>query len=143
MPSASPYFAFVWLGRVFARFSPCSAYRAFSAAVSAERKARRLFLFSAVINKLSGFSSMDIVLRDCFYTTRIEKLHYRNSLTVYRLLVFDPSCRLRFCFFTSPAFSRIRSAASTVFLSIQHSSAISRRDGKQTPFLSLCFTRQQ
>lgn len=34
------------------------------------------------------------------------------------------------------SFSRLRIAASTVFLSIQHSSAISRRDGKQTPFLS-------
>ena len=57
--------------------------------------------------------------------------------------MFDPSCLRRFFFFTSPAFSRLIIAASTVFLSIQHSSAISRRDGKQTPFLSLCFTRQQ
>ena len=35
--------------------------------------------------------------------------------------MFDPSCLRRFFFFTSPAFSRLRSAASTVFLSIQHS----------------------
>ena len=142
MPSASPYFAFVWLGRVFLDF-PLARRTGRFLRLFRQRKARRLFLFSAVINKLSGFSSMDIVLQYCFYTTRMEKLHYRNSSTVYRLLVFDPSCRLRFCFFTSPVFSRLRSAASTVFLSIQHSSAISRRDGKQTPFLSLCFTRQQ
>ena len=44
-----PYFAFVRLDRVFTRFSICSAYRAFSAAVSAEEKFAVLFLYSAVI----------------------------------------------------------------------------------------------
>ena len=36
-PFTAPYFAFVRLGRVFTRFSDCSAHRAFSAAVSAEK----------------------------------------------------------------------------------------------------------
>lgn len=48
-PFTAPYFAFAQLGRVFARFSACSAYRAFFAAVSAEEKFAVLFLYSAVI----------------------------------------------------------------------------------------------
>ena len=48
-PFAAPYFIFVRLGRVFARFSACSAYRALSAAVSAEEEFAVLFLYSAVI----------------------------------------------------------------------------------------------
>ena len=48
-PFTAPYFAFVRLGRVFgrvfARLSACSAYRAFSAAVSAEGESAVLFLF--------------------------------------------------------------------------------------------------
>ena len=37
-PFTAPYFAFVRLVRVFTQFSACSAYRAFSAAVSAEKR---------------------------------------------------------------------------------------------------------
>ncbi len=48
-PFAAPYFTFVRLGRVFARFSACSAYRAFFAAVSAEARVCCLISFSAVI----------------------------------------------------------------------------------------------
>ena len=48
-PFTAPYFAFVRLGRVFARFSACSAYRAFFAAVSAEGRVCCLISFSAVI----------------------------------------------------------------------------------------------
>ena len=48
-PFTAPYFAFVWLGRVFTRFFACSAYRAFSAAVPAEEEFAVLFLYSAVI----------------------------------------------------------------------------------------------
>lgn len=48
-PFTAPYFAFVRLGRVFTRLSACSAYRAFSAAVSAEEEFAVLFLYSAVI----------------------------------------------------------------------------------------------
>ena len=48
-PFTAPYFAFVRLGRVFARFSVCSAYRAFFAAVSAEGRVCCLISFSAVI----------------------------------------------------------------------------------------------
>ena len=48
-PFTAPYFAFARLGRVFTRFSDCSAHRAFSAAVSAEEEFAVLFLSSAVI----------------------------------------------------------------------------------------------
>ena len=48
-PFTALYFAFVRLGRVFTRFSACSAYRAFSAAISAEEEFAALFLTSAVI----------------------------------------------------------------------------------------------
>ena len=41
-PFTAPYVAFVQLGRVFTRFSPCLAYGAFSAAVSAEGRVCRL-----------------------------------------------------------------------------------------------------
>lgn len=44
-PFTAPYFAFVRLGRAFARFSICSVYRAFSAAVSAEKKFTPYFFF--------------------------------------------------------------------------------------------------
>ena len=37
-PFTAPYFAFAQLGRVFTRFFVCSAYRAFSANVSAEKR---------------------------------------------------------------------------------------------------------
>ena len=37
-PFTAPYFAVVRLGWVFTRFSACLAYRAFSAAVSAEKR---------------------------------------------------------------------------------------------------------
>lgn len=48
-PFTALYFAFVRLGRLFTRFSICSAYGAFSAAVSAEKEFAALFLSSAVI----------------------------------------------------------------------------------------------
>ena len=44
-PFTAPYFAFVRLGRLFTRFSICSAYRAFSAAVSAEKRFALYFFF--------------------------------------------------------------------------------------------------
>ena len=44
-PFAAPYFAFVRLSRVFTRLSACSAHRAFSAAVSAEKRFTLYFFF--------------------------------------------------------------------------------------------------
>ena len=48
-PFTVPYFAFARLDRVFTRLSACSAYRAFSAAVSAEGRVCCLISFFAVI----------------------------------------------------------------------------------------------
>lgn len=80
-----------------------------------------------------------------FYTIPAKYLRYSKRLvTQYRLLVFVPFSRLRQIFCTRPKAERFAIAESTVFLSIEHSDAIIRLDGKQKPVsLSLCRSKQQ
>ena len=77
--------------------------------------------------------------------THEEFLHYSKSeARKYILLVREPFSRYLHIFLMSPRASNSLSAESTVFLSMLHSSAMSRRDGKQlTVFLSLCLSKQQ
>ena len=80
-----------------------------------------------------------------FEATPKDFLQYSKRETRwYILLVREPFSRYLHTLLISPRASSSLRAESTVFLSMLHSSAISRRDGKQlSVFLSLCLSKQQ
>ena len=101
-----------------------------------------IYSFFSVVILL--FSCVLLLLRKS-YTIPIQILRYSICLRKQqRLLVRVPFSRCRQTFFTSSRSSKPFIAESTVFLSILHSCAINRLDGKQQFFsLSLWQIRQQ